>query len=321
MSGHSAEPPSDDEDDAPPEPLVRPLQALALIEHWRSLDLPRMTDTSIEAALRTLITGLNSVVVTHRTLPGFRPLIRARLKRRKNSGNDKDWPWRRVQHLLHPTKDVRLGRCNTEGESALYCADKSVTACRELRVREGDEVVLISYLLRNATLGVLVGPANPSPHDTRIPLFEGEQLISYQLIRDFVRTEFTKPVGIDTNHLYRVSAAICREWFDESVDGWVYPSIESPANECTAIRARCVDRVIRIKDAALVRVFGVQDRCFAVEKLQQAIIHDDDTIDWRPQRDKTQWLCGCATPAHVIPLPPGHAPVFDWLKSRFRRLV
>ena len=302
-------------------PMASPAEILELIETWRLLDLPRMDDAGIEEALRELLYGLRSVSRSTRRIRGIKRIYRARLKRRRGAQNDANWPWIDSQHLVHPVGGwVPLGRCNLSGESALYCAYDFVTALREIGVEEGDEVVLIGYDLVDADLARVVGPFNPRRYGSDEPIFEGDELVSYHIVRDFIRSEFSKPVGTETRHLYRVSAAICREWFDESLDGWVYPSVESPARECLALRDTSVSRRVSIRGATLARVFAVQGRCFAVEKLKKAIIHEDQTVHWTPCAAQSQWVCGCEQPTHAVPLPVRHSPLFDWLKSRFRRV-
>lgn len=305
-----------------PEKMVSPRVVLELIEQWRSLDLPRMHESEINEALRELINGLRTVVSSTRE-GEIRTIYRARFKRRKNGKNYKDWPWRDIQALIHPVgPDIPLGRCNSDGESVLYCADKFNTALREIRAEEGDEVVLIEYNVIRAALSNVVGDLNPTTVETGEPIFEGDELVSFQIVRDFIRSEFTKPVRAETRHLYRVSAAICREWFDDSLDGWIYPSVESPAHECFVLRGSSVEKRIAIKPnrTSLVRVFAVQDRCFAVQSLKRAVLHEDERVDWEAADGRTKWHCDGSHSFHMAPTPVKVSPVFNWIKSRFRRV-
>lgn len=278
--------------------LPSPGSILEAIEDWRSLDLVSATDQDVESRVIRFMDRIEQTVVA-RTDKRFPALWRLQ--------RDDDRDWGHTSALLYPpSHQAKPGRCNRQGCPVLYCADRASTTFDELRVQTGDRVVLIQYeCTATLTLARLVGKFAPT-HLDGSPLFEGEHLAAYQILRDFLRSEFMRPVGEGTEFLYRISAALCRHWLDsEESDGWEYPSLWSGGGTNVAIKSASVDTKLKIIGASrgVVKSMDVADfgnqpvNGIQVEITQRAKI-DDSNVTWHPS-DTLQFIRTAQPPLSI----------------------
>lgn len=130
------------------------------------------------------------------------------------------------QDIWHPTKEMVTadGRVNLKGQPMLYCSADSLTPLYECEIEEGDYYALIQYSIKVRTelVGYTVG-SNIEPNN-----LNETGKINNKIINDFVVSEFSKPVGLGTEYLYKVSNVICINFMDMPFcDAYVYPSIEN----------------------------------------------------------------------------------------------
>ena len=230
--------------DERPWDMPRPSEVIEAIERWRGLNLRGASQDAIVQGMLAL-----------------RDIVRFHLVQRQTSTTKDLWRVRRaeesqifdhVDDLWEPPADrVSLGRCNYEHQPVLYCSLAAATALDECGVRQGDEVLLIRYRGTELALDRVVGKLDPRPSGSR--LLSAEGLLAYQILREFLRVEFTKPVGQGTEFLYRISAAVCEVWTDAE-DGWLYPSVHSPTAENVALLPSTAHRKLRIEDVLRSRV-------------------------------------------------------------------
>ena len=225
--------------------MPQPMAVLEAIEDWRSLDLRTATFDGIVASMEALRDKLAfGVVQRSSSIP--RKLWRVR----KRTGEER---FDRVGDLWEPPgSNAKLNRCNQTGSPLLYCSKDLATALDECDIAEEDQLLLVKY--RPSTplrLNRLVGNFDPNPADGD-PVIVGDGLLAYRIMREFLRAEFTKPVGEGTEALYKVSAAVCHVWAggDDS-DGWIYPSIRSPleGNDNLALDPRSARSKLSIESA------------------------------------------------------------------------
>lgn len=104
----------------------------------------------------------------------------------------------------------------------LYCSTDQITPLYECGVEKNDYYAIIQYsICRDKELiGYMVGN-NGEPED-----LNDVGKINNKIINDFIVSEFTKPVGIGTEYLYKISNVIARNFMDMPfADAYVYPSI------------------------------------------------------------------------------------------------
>jgi hypothetical protein len=135
-----------------------------------------------------------------------------------------------------------------------------------------------------------------------IPFFDEKSMLSYQIIREFIRSEFLKQVGEDTEYLHRISGSMCRVWFDEEEsDGWLYPSVQSMNDLNIAIKPQSARKKLEIEDVRIVRMINkgkiiksgeidsrylpfVNSLTMIVQSDFKSIINDDQ-ITWVPAKE------------------------------------
>jgi hypothetical protein len=115
------------------------------------------------------------------------------------------------------------GRLNYPAESLLYtAADNPIIAINELKLKDGEPFILITYEAKEDFIVTIVGY-----HQERSYLTEEENEKSKSLT-DFFSDIFTKEIKEDNEHLYKITSNLIKECYtidDESQLGWVYPSI------------------------------------------------------------------------------------------------
>jgi hypothetical protein len=132
-------------------------------------------------------------------------------------------------------------------------------------------------------------------------IYDDESMLSYQIIRDFVRSEFLKPVGKDTEYLHKISASMCRVWFhNDKSDGWIYPSVQTPGKSNIALKPQSARKKLKIIDVRIVRLVQKNNVKNHIDKfksypfyniISMAIETDfigsivDENINWSPSND------------------------------------
>ena len=122
-----------------------------------------------------------------------------------------------------PGELVKTGRLNKEHEPLLYTAPGDpCVAIGELKIPDGEWFSLIVYeAVEDVNVTVIGG-------DVDTKGLNDADALKVEMIQGFLRHEFTRDVGQGTEHLYRISEVIAKDYFDmppEMHDAWCYPSI------------------------------------------------------------------------------------------------
>lgn len=286
--------------------MPSPRTVLEAIETWRLLDMLTATDDAVRDQLRLFLNKIEYFAPARLRIQGMRTVYRARFVTKRQEPQAA-WPWNKRADLLYPPRGVaQRQRCNTPGESVLYCAKDIITCLREQRPSCGDQVVIASYQVRDASLSVVVPQLKLDSLEGK-PLFDKDGAVSFLILREFIRSEFTKPVGVGTEFLYKLSNAMCEVLFDdEDNDGWIYPSVESSSHECIAFKPTFVDSDnLALKSADRFDVLAEQHRAFVVQRTHTAQINEHG-ITWQPKADAPRWVAPkreAGAPPLVWPLP------------------
>ena len=226
-----------------------PMLVLRGIEEWRSHDLRKLTDVEIDAKLSAFLDSLGEFVLS-RKKKTFKCLWR--IRKLEYLIKDESELWEPPEHK------TRMGRCNAERHPILYTSEKLKTPFEELAIKPDEFVYLIKYNLKSPlNLHNLISSENElDQKGTR--LFDTTSLISYRILREFVRSEFLKPVGIGTEYLHRISASMSRVWFDaDDIDGWLYPSVYSVTDMNIALKPQIARKKLEV---AAVRITKMVDK-------------------------------------------------------------
>lgn len=229
--------------------LPSPSHVMKCIERWRSLDLREKTDSEVDSELTSLLNSFETYMVSSLQTHFF-----------------KLWRIRKFNYLFKdtsecwepPAKASKMGRCNAEGTSVLYVSEDIKTPFQELNIQPHEQVYVIKYKTKHDqffNVKQIVSKEFEAINEDGKPLYDTESMLSYQILREFVRSEFLKPVGKGTEYLHRISASMCRIWFDEEdSDGWIYPSIQTPKERNIALKSKSAKEKLIIEDVRIARL-------------------------------------------------------------------
>ncbi|MEC4684226.1 MAG: RES domain-containing protein [Nitrospirota bacterium] len=226
--------------------LPSPHTVMECIEKWRKHDLRKMSDSEIDTELSNFLDSLEVYPVSTTETQPF-----------------KFWRIRKFEYLFKdvsecwepPSSKTPLGRCNSKCSPVLYVSDNLETPFEELNIQVGEPVYTIKYRVTDPlNLKRIVPKELITTDENHKPIYDDQSMLSYQILREFVRSEFLKPVGKGTEYLHKISSSMCRVWFhsDES-DGWLYPSVQSNKNNI-ALKPESARKKIEIKDIRIVRL-------------------------------------------------------------------
>jgi RES domain-containing protein len=245
-------------------PIASPEQILDAIERWRAVDLSGASDAEIESAIARFLAQIEPY-------PRFRTELSKEVTfyRVRRCDGCNPWPPRTVAGLLYVPNPTSYGRCHVPGTPTLYASKSAGTCLPECRVQEGEELLLIEYQVRAPILARVPGELDLAEEEYRAERYDDEGMRSYRMLRDFLREEFTQPTSEGCSRPYKISSAICRAWLEPSLDGWIYPSVQSPLEECVAFRRRYVDSdAFRIVGAQHCTVLAVRNTDYELGWLQ-----------------------------------------------------
>ena len=184
------------------------------IADYRSIDL---RNASIDKIIESfnLISIFNFIVMNIGNIPVFR--VRKIEKGDKHDHQNDIW-------APPPEKVKTLGRVNQAGESVFYAALDPVTAVREVRLQPGDEFTLGQFWLSPMADG------NNTSIIISIPCRTYAQSINQRLctmiLNDFIFSEFTRQISVDTEFQYKATCAISKLLLELPYkDSLIYPSM------------------------------------------------------------------------------------------------
>ena len=232
--------------------LPHPSHVLECIEKWRNLDLRKNEDSEIDKELSSFLDSLETFDVSSVKKNWF-----------------KLWRLRKFNYLIKdvsecwepPAVNSTMGRCNAKGSPVLYVSEKLKTSFEELVIQPNEQVYIIMYKqIKRLNLKRIVSKEFKVTDTNGKPFYDDDSMLSYQILREFVRSEFLKPVGKGTEYLHRISGSMCRVWFDDKdSDGWLYPSVQSPNDFNIAIKAESAHKKLKIEDVRIVQMVNKED--------------------------------------------------------------
>lgn len=224
-----------------------------------------------------------------------------RLRKFKNLFKSTDELWE------PPNDKTPLGRCNAPGSPVLYTSEDLETPFEELNVKENEQVYGIKFEVKEElNLKKIVSNDFVATDNKGNRIYDDESMLSYQILRDFVRSEFLKPVGKNTEYLHKISSSMCRVWFhDDDSDGWIYPSVQTPGKNNIALKQISARKKLKIVDIRIVRLVQKNNVKNHIDKFKShpfykivsmAIETDfvgsivDENINWYPSNDVGGYL-------------------------------
>ena len=227
--------------------LPSPNIVMECIEKWRNLDLRKMSDSEIDEELSDFLDTLGVYTISRIK---HKPFILWRVRIFKDYFYDLSHCWE------PPAQKTPIGRCNARENPVLYVSEKIETTFEELNVKTDKQVYVIEYdVSEELDLIILIPKQLCITNDNNEPIYDQESMLSYQILREFIRSEFLKPVGKGTEYLHKISSSICRIWFNsDDSDGWIYPSVQIPTNDNIALKPQSARKKLKIKNVRIVRL-------------------------------------------------------------------
>jgi RES domain-containing protein len=232
--------------------LPHPSHVLECIEKWRNLDLRKKEDSEIDQELSSFLDSLETFDVSSVKKNWF-----------------KLWRLRKFNCLIKdvsecwepPAVNCPMGRCNAKGSPVLYVSEKLKTPFEELVIQPNEQVYVIMYKqIKRLNLKIIVSKEFKVTDTNGKPFYDDDSMLSYQILREFVRSEFLKPVGEGTEYLHRISGSMCRVWFDDKdSDGWLYPSVQSPNDFNIAIKLESARKKLEIEEVRIVKMVNKEE--------------------------------------------------------------
>ncbi len=237
--------------------LPHPTHVLECIDKWRMLDLRKLNDDDFDKELTKFLKKLGAYFTSN--IDGYNKVKFWRIRKFATILKDESEFWDPPQKDASGNK-CKMGRCNAEGNPVLYVSEKLKTPFEEMVIKPNDLVYLIKYQQIKALKLMRVIPEQFIPKSLNKVLYNTEDILSYQIIRDFIRSEFLKPVGEGTEYLHRISGSICRIWFnDDNSDGWFYPSVPSPSDYNIALKSESAHEKLKIMEIRIVKMVDKEE--------------------------------------------------------------
>ncbi|MBN2702584.1 MAG: RES domain-containing protein [Pontiellaceae bacterium] len=264
--------------------MPSPPEVLSAIEDWRSLDLRKECRDVIQREFNRIFCHIIQWA-SSKEIKGGAKYYRVREHHKT---------WENTSELWEPPKDIApKGRCNFSGKPMLYVSPYGRTCFEELNVERGKQVYIIKYQKK---LEIPVNlrrlyASEAEPKDlSGKPVHTGDDLIAFQVLREFIRSEFMKPVckkceGMD--YVYNFTESICNFMAMEQkdLDGFVYPSVAKQGGENVTFFPERAREKLDPVDVRIVKLIS-EDEWYSDPRVDEA--------DWKPiLRGKTHFLRGC----------------------------
>ncbi|MFK3992947.1 hypothetical protein [Staphylococcus capitis] len=173
------------------------------------------------------------------------------------------------QDFWNPPKSLvrNFGRLNKIGESLLYTTPGDPLICiNELKIEPDQVFVLIKYsAINDIKVNIIGGEYNYE----KLNIKSKKAIFIHEMINNFLREEYSREVGIGTEHLYKTSEIIAKSFFDlppeEIQDAWAYISTIDKKSYNVCFRPEIAKKKLQL-DGAIVASVDVMNniKCFCV---------------------------------------------------------
>lgn len=181
-------------------------------------------------------------------------------------------------------KVLDYGRLNRPHESVLYLSNNPLQTLKEIRFDSSKSipVVISCFQVKKEFYSVLVGGA----YRDSVSSEDRNSVAIQNLYIDFFRNEFSKPVGLGTEYLYKLSNAIAKDFYDlpfEFSKAWTYPAVDNVDNISdynVAFRSNIASDFIDFKGAVVLKKVLKQGATIPIcfDSNYQLILSDNNWI-------------------------------------------
>lgn len=218
---------------------------LKKVSEFRKLNRKKISDGQLFSEIMSLFSVDNNVTLLPMTVPFKKDYLFYRIR---NLGKEYDLNQLKIQDFWSPPDHMikNYGRINKPKESILYTS-LSIDGClEEISLNNEDIFLVMQYKpKRDINATQIGGDLNRKTLNLESKQAEG----NYAIINNFINEEFSREVGIGTEHLYKTSELIAKNFFDlpsEWQDAWTFPSIQEKSNMNIAFRKKIAEEILNL---------------------------------------------------------------------------
>jgi len=244
---------------------IETIDIIKKIENYRKLDFKKISDEELfKEILKIISVKINGVEKSY-LFPRFAtyPANTRFYRVRTVQAEDHYIPLKAMtfeQDAWNPPVEyiTRRGRLNKVNESLLYTSPMSPSvAIEEIKIKDGERFCLIVYESKSEIKVSLIGQWED------IPELTSEENLKMRIVSNFLNDEFTRDVGEGTEHLYRASERIAKDYFDLPPrlmqDAWCYPSIAVKKSVNVCFRPEIAKDLLELKGVQICTVKREED--------------------------------------------------------------
>lgn len=218
---------------------------LTKISEFRKLNRKKISDGQLFSEMMSLFSVDNKVTLLPITVPFKKDYLFYRIR---NLGKEYALNQLKIQDFWSPPDHMikNYGRINKPKESILYTS-LSIDGClEEISLNNEDIFLIMQYKTKRDIKATQIGgDLNINTLNLESNKAEG----NYAIINNFINEEFSREVGIGTEHLYKTSELIAKSFFDlppEWQDAWTFPSIQEKSNMNIAFRKKTAEEILNL---------------------------------------------------------------------------
>lgn len=158
----------------------------------------------------------------------------------------------------NPPEEVifSYGRLNKPHESLLYTSLSNPHICiDEMKIKKDEFFALIKYISKSEVKVNMIG--GEYDYNT-LGIKSKKAVLVHEIYNNFLKDEFSRDVGIGTEHLYKISEIIAKWYFDlpprDVQDAWAYSSIPNKNNYNVCFRPEIAKDLLELQGAAICEI-------------------------------------------------------------------
>lgn len=236
------------------------------IRYFRSLNIKNLSNSEISKEIADVLCvgGMFIYRPNIATYPSGTEFFRVR----KLSIHDNNF--KKYSDFWEPPQNCvkNYGRLNKVGEALLYVSPMNPwTAINEMKIDEDSPFALIKYVSNSDVKVNIIGGVCDY---TTLGFTNKNAIFIHEIYNDFFRDEFSRDVGVGTEHLYRVSEIIAKQYFDlpprDAQDAWAYSSVQDKTKYNVCFRPEIAHDLLNLHGAMICRIKNddIMVHCIAV---------------------------------------------------------
>lgn len=183
--------------------------------------------------------------------------------------------WAPPKNIIH-----KYGRLNKPNESLLYTTPLNyIIPIEEMKIKENEFFALIVY---NSKEEIKVNCIGIEKDYKKLGLAK-EEIVKAKILDNFLVDEFTREVGEGTEHLYKISELIAKDYFDLPPkvvqDAWLYPSVASKAGYNVCFREEIAKEKLELLGVQLLK-YNKKENDYYFQVACVCLLNDDKTFEY-----------------------------------------